>query len=113
VVLGTNIGGLANFYNTTITAVLLMSLGSLVLIVFQTNPVYAVFSFIITALITSLLCLLVGAEFFALLILIIYIGVIAVLFIFVVIMYNFQMMSSQVSPIAYHPVVAACLYKCF
>ncbi len=56
----------------------------------QKNPVYAVFSFIVTAMATFTFLLLIGAEFFALLILIIYTGVITVLFLFVVIMYNLR-----------------------
>lgn len=56
----------------------------------QNNPVQAVFSFILTALITFLMLLILGAEFFALLVLIIYTGVITVLFLFVVIMYNLR-----------------------
>ena len=112
-VLGTNIGGLSNFYNNVTTAVLFFILCSLFILVVQTNPVYAVFSFILTALLTSIFLILVGAEFFAIIILIIYTGVIAVLFIFVVIMYNFQIINPSFSTVAYHPVVAACFYKCF
>lgn|GEM_PF-3774020 len=66
---------------------------SVFLIILQQNPVYAVFSFIMTALSTFLFLVLVGAEFFALLILIIYTGVITVLFLFVVIMYNLREMT--------------------
>lgn len=63
---------------------------SLILIIMQKNPVYAVFSFVLTAMSTFSFLLLIGAEFFALLILIIYTGVITVLFLFVVIMYNLR-----------------------
>jgi len=63
---------------------------SLFLIIVQKNPVYAVFSFILTAIFTFTFLLLIGAEFLALLILIVYTGVITVLFLFVVIMYNLR-----------------------
>lgn len=69
---------------------LLFMLLSLIIIVMQKNPVFAVFSFILTAMSTFIFLLLIGAEFFALLILIIYTGVITVLFLFVVIMYNLR-----------------------
>ena len=69
---------------------LFFMLFSLILIIMQRNPVYAVFSFILTAMATFSFLLLIGAEFFALLILIIYTGVITVLFLFVVIMYNLR-----------------------
>lgn len=79
---------------------LFIMLLSLVLIIIQKNPVYAVFSFIITALATFSFLLLIGAEFFALLILIIYTGVITVLFLFVVIMYNLREIQLQKSATA-------------
>ena len=61
---------------------LLFMLLSLILIILQKNPVYAVFSFVLTAMSTFSFLLLIGAEFFALLILIIYTGVITVLALF-------------------------------
>jgi len=51
---------------------------------------YAVFSFILTAVLTFGVLIFIRAEFFALLILIIYIGVITVLFLCVVLMYNLR-----------------------
>lgn len=76
--------------NILMNVSLLLMLISLILIIMQKNPVYAVFSFILTAMSTFSFLLLIGAEFFALLILIIYTGVITVLFLFVVIMYNLR-----------------------
>src|SRR6185312_2964524 len=72
---------------TLINVTLLFMLASLILIAIQSNPVFAVFGFITTALSAFTFLILIGAEFFALTILIIYTGVIAVLFLFVVIMY--------------------------
>jgi NADH-quinone oxidoreductase subunit J len=68
-------------------------IGSIILISSQTNPIYAVFSFILAALSAFFLLILLGAEFFALLILIIYIGVITILFLFVVFMYNLRVLT--------------------
>lgn len=76
--------------NVLMNISLLFMLLSLILIIMQKNPVYAVFSFVLTAMSTFSFLLLIGAEFFALLILIIYTGVITVLFLFVVIMYNLR-----------------------
>lgn len=84
---------------------------SLPIICLQTNPVYAVFSFIITALCAFLLLLLVGAEFFAIIILIIYIGVITVLFLFVVIMYNIRSVSFLVTSVVQAPLSLLVFYK--
>ena len=63
---------------------------ALFLILIQNNPVYSVFNFIFIAFIVFFILVLIGAEFFALLILIIYTGVITVLFLFVIIMYNLR-----------------------
>lgn len=76
---------------------------SLILISLQTNPIYAVFSFILTAFLTFSLLLVLKAEFFALLILIIYIGVITVLFLFVVFMYNLRIITSNSLFFLFHP----------
>jgi NADH:ubiquinone oxidoreductase subunit 6 (subunit J) len=69
----------------------------------QRNPVFAVFSFILTALLVFTLLLLMGAEFFALLILIIYTGVITVLFLFVVIIYNLRDIQLYIHNILFSP----------
>jgi len=68
---------------------------SLLLILIQNNPVYSVFSFIFVAFIVFNILLLLGAEFFALLILIIYTGVITVLFLFVIVMYNLRQLNTS------------------
>lgn len=75
-------------FNFFLNILFVFLLSSLLLIMLQKNPVYSVFSFIFTAIIVFLFFLVIKAEFFALLILIIYTGVITVLFLFVVIMYN-------------------------
>ena len=84
---------------------------SLFLIYIQTNPVYAVFSFILTAIIVFALILIIGAEFFALLIIIIYTGVITVLFLFVVIMYNFRVVDLSLTKLIKNPLTYLLSYK--
>lgn len=91
------------FANTYQNVLFLFLLLTLFLIIMQKNPVYAVFSFILTALLTFTLLLLMGAEFFALLILIIYTGVITVLFLFVVIMYNLRDIKLYIHNILFSP----------
>jgi NADH-quinone oxidoreductase subunit J len=57
--------------------------------------------------------LLIGAEFFALTILIIYTGVIAVLFLFVVIMFNLRELKTQVRLVVFNPITIIALVKVF
>jgi NADH-quinone oxidoreductase subunit J len=86
-------------------------LSTLLLIIVQTNPVYAVFSVILSALTLFSILLLIGAEFFALLILIIYTGVITVLFLFVVIMYNLREVPTYLYHILLNPLFLLLLFK--
>ena len=76
--------------NHLINILFLVLVLTLFLILLQKNPVYSIFTFILIAFWIFLLLLTMNSEFFALLILIIYTGVITVLFIFVVIMYNLR-----------------------
>ena len=98
---------------TLINVTLLFMLASLILIAIQSNPVFAVFGFITTALSAFTFLILIGAEFFALTILIIYTGVIAVLFLFVVIMFNMRELKTQVRSVVFNPITAVALLKVF
>jgi NADH:ubiquinone oxidoreductase subunit 6 (subunit J) len=98
-------------YSWLIIIVVFLILVSLVFLVLQNNPVYAVFSFISTALLLFVFLILIGAEFFALLILIIYTGVITVLFLFVVIMYNFRIVEFSHYFILFNPFSYLVLFK--
>lgn len=91
------------FANKLLNILFLLLLLTLFLIIMQKNPVYAVFSFILTALLVFTLLLVMGAEFFALLILIIYTGIITVLFLFVVIMYNLRDIKLYIHNILFSP----------
>ena len=81
---------LYHFYENVLAVNLFLLLSCGLLVVVQNNPVSAIFSFVLTAFFSYLFLVLIGAEFFALLVLIIYIGVITVLFLFVVILYNLR-----------------------
>jgi NADH:ubiquinone oxidoreductase subunit 6 (subunit J) len=75
----------------TLFSILLIGFGvSLILLTVQENPVYMIFTFVSVIGFTYLFLLFQSLEFFALLILIIYTGVIAVLFLFTVIIYNLR-----------------------
>nr|YP_010620150.1 NADH dehydrogenase subunit 6 [Herposiphonia versicolor]WAX04186.1 NADH dehydrogenase subunit 6 [Herposiphonia versicolor] len=63
---------------------------SALLVIFSENSVYSVFFLILTFCNVILLLLVLGAEFLAFLLLIVYVGAIAVLFLFVVMMLNIK-----------------------
>lgn len=78
-----------NFIVNTFSNIILgVSIISVFIISFQTAPIYGTFSFIGVTAIVAFYLILQGAEFLALLILIIYTGVISVLFIFTILIYN-------------------------
>lgn len=108
---------MTHFFNQVqivlINITMLFVVFSLFLIALQKNPVYAVFTFILTALSVFFLLLLVGAEFLALLILIIYTGVITVLFLFVVIIYNLRNVQISLYKFVFNPVLLAIFYKLY
>lgn len=94
---------IGHLYSETLKILGFLILCSLIFIIKQSNPVFSVFGFIMTALLVFFLLILVGAEFFALLILIIYTGVITVLFLFVVIMYNFRLVNFSLKKLLKDP----------
>jgi len=88
-----------------LNVVIALMIISVFLIVIQRNPVFAVFGFVLTALLTFTFLILIGAEFFALLIVIIYTGVITVLFLFTVIMYNLRDVNIKLKTIFFNPIM--------
>lgn len=108
---------MTNLFNslqiTLINITMVFMIITLFLIVMQRNPVYAVFSFILTALSVFFFLILIGAEFLALLILIIYTGVITVLFLFVVIMYNLRDVKLYIHNLLYNPLVVVVAFKIY
>ena len=59
------------------------------------NPVHAVLFLVLTFLITSALCILIGAEFIAMSLIIVYVGAVAILFLFVVMMIDLKEVSKK------------------
>nr|ULQ69059.1 NADH dehydrogenase subunit 6 [Centrolepis aristata] len=68
------------------------------------NPVHAVLFFILVFCNTSGLLILLGLDFFAMIFLVVYIGAIAVLFLFVVMMFNIQLAEIHEEVLRYLPV---------
>jgi len=85
---------------TIITEILLFSFSLLLTIasfsvVTNKNPVHAVFYLILTFCLSAVLLLLFGVEFLALLFIVVYVGAIAVLFLFVVMMLDLRQSSGD------------------
>lgn len=75
------------------------------LVLYQKDPIIAVFLFILIAIMIFIFLILIGAEFIALLISIIYAGVIIVLFLFTVIIYNLQGINFEIPTISFRKIV--------
>ena len=70
-----------------------MTIASAMLVIFARNPVHSVLWLIVAFFNAACLMLMVGAEFIALLLVIVYVGAVAVLFLFVVMMLNIDFAS--------------------
>lgn len=71
------------------------------------NPIHSVFFLIVVFLHISFLLLLLHVEFLAFLIFIVYLGAIAVLFLFVIMMFNIHILETRDNIIRYIPMVIA------
>lgn len=81
-----------------------LALVSGLMVVRAKNPVHSVLFFILVFCNTSGLLLLLGLDFFAMIFLVVYIGAIAVLFLFVVMMFHIQIAEMQEEVFRYLPV---------
>lgn len=79
--------------------VLFIFVGLFILI--TNNPVHSILALFLIFFLSSCLILSVGAEFFAILILIVYIGAISVLFLFVVMLLNIRVLELNISLLKY------------
>lgn len=98
-------------FNVLLNFLSILLVLSLFLVLIQNNPVYSVFSFIFVAFVVFNILLLLGAEFFALLILIIYTGVITVLFLFIIVMYNLRQINMSEMNVWYAAFFVVLVYK--
>ena len=87
-----------SFYLFAFTAV-----ASAVFVVFSRNPVHSVLWLIVTFFSAAALFVLMGAEFIAMLMLIVYVGAVAVLFLFVVMMLDVDFAALRGSVAGYMP----------
>ena len=74
------------------------------------NPIHSVFFLIIVFLHVSFLLLLLHVEFLAFLIFIVYLGAIAVLFLFVIMMFNIHILETRDNIIRYIPLVISIFF---
>src|ERR1700761_1787791 len=76
-----------------------------VLVITSKNTVQSVLYLILVFLLCSLLFIYLGADFIGLIILIVYIGAIAVLFLFVVMMLNIRLLEDSFNIYIYIPII--------
>jgi NADH-quinone oxidoreductase subunit J len=82
-------------------------LGSAVMVISSRNPVYSVLFLILAFINAAVLFLLAGAEFLAMVLVIVYVGAVAVLFMFVVMMLDVDFAALREGVQKYAPVGAA------
>jgi len=81
-------------------------LGSAVMVVAARNPVHSVLFLIVAFVNAAALFLLTGAEFLGMILLVVYVGAVAVLFLFVVMMLDVDFASLKRGALAYAPIGA-------
>jgi len=74
------------------------------LVIGSTNPVHSIFALVMTFAFTSILLMMEGAEFLSLLFIIVYVGAIAILFRFVVMMLNIRLVELMDNTTRYVPI---------
>ena len=73
-------------------------------VIISVNPMHSVFALVLTFVNTSVLLLLLGVEFLAFLFMIVYVGAIAILFLFVVMMLNIRIVELIENTTRYVPI---------
>ena len=81
-----------------------VTIASAVAVIFARNPVHSVLWLILAFFNSAGLMLLVGAEFIAMLLVIVYVGAVAVLFLFVVMMLNIDFAAMRAGFVRYLPI---------
>ena len=85
---------------------ILLLLYSSILTIISVNAIYSVFFLILCFIFSSIIFLFFGAEFIALLLLVIYVGAISILFLFVIMMLNLRVVELYNTFLNYLPVGA-------
>src|ERR671923_1016481 len=81
-------------------------MASAAMVVVSRNPVYSVLFLILAFFNAAALMLLIGAEFIAMILIIVYVGAVAVLFLFVVMMLDINLTELRAGFMKYFPVGA-------
>ena len=81
----------------------LVIIASSIMVIFSTNPVHSVLFLILAFLNSAGLFVLLGAEFLAMILVIVYVGAVAVLFMFVVMMLNINFSAMRAGVLQYLP----------
>lgn len=91
---------------------IILGIISSIMVVGLKNPVHSVFSLILTFCISSCLLLTINVDFLAIIFIIVYVGAIAVLFLFVVMMLNIKLVQFTESIIRYIPfsLILCCIF---
>src|ERR1700754_561796 len=84
----------------------IVTVASAAMVVTSRNPVYSVLFLILAFFNTAALFVLIGAEFIAMILVIVYVGAVAVLFLFVVMMLDINLTELKEGFLAYFPVGA-------
>jgi NADH-quinone oxidoreductase subunit J len=84
----------------------LISVGGALMVVLSSNPVHSVLFLILTFVASAGLFLLTGAEFLALILIVVYVGAVAILFLFVVMMIDLDVGQLKRQSVEYAPIGA-------
>lgn len=96
-------------FNIVYILFLIIIILSSIAVLLSKNPIHSVFFLIVVFLHVGLLLLLLHVEFLAFLIFIVYLGAIAVLFLFVIMMFNIHILETRDNIIRYIPLVL-CIF---
>lgn len=90
-----------------LTLLYFLIIAASLLVIMSKNTVQSVLYLILVFLLCSLLFIYLGADFIGLIVLIVYIGAIAVLFLFVVMMLNIRLLENSFNFLIYIPIIIA------
>jgi len=84
-----------------------LAIASAIMVIFARNPVHSVLYLILTFVNAAGLFVLIGAEFLAMILIVVYVGAVAVLFLFVVMMLDIDIAKMREGMLAYLPIGGA------
>jgi NADH-quinone oxidoreductase subunit J len=92
---------------------ILLSILSSLCVIYVSNPIQSLLSLIICFALSSMLFMILGIEFISLLIFLIYVGAIAVLFLFIIMMLNLKIVELRNYYLKYLPVGSFIIFFFF